>query len=149
MVWPSRLGVNVQWHRAHTVHSAFVQEQKMQQSFRRFLDSQQVPELILPRGKVAAPVKPPAAAGKPQGTPAHAQPLPVPALQMPKGKLPKMQRSATAAAAAPAAPPPPLPVPAVAAKPSLAPPKVCHLMHPLLQYRMPKHRIKLAGLCGC
>ncbi|BDA45124.1 hypothetical protein COCOBI_06-6040 [Coccomyxa sp. Obi] len=82
---------------------------------------EEVPQLILPRGKVAAAAKRPAAA-KSEGTPATAVPLPVPALQMPRGKLPKVE-CPSAAAAAPVAPPRPLPTPAVAPKPNLAPPK--------------------------
>ncbi|EIE21016.1 hypothetical protein COCSUDRAFT_43382 [Coccomyxa subellipsoidea C-169] len=88
---------------------------------------EEVPELILPRGKAATSAKRPAAraaAGKLEGTPALAGPLPVPALQMPKGKLPRREPPATATVAPPAALQPPLPVPAFAPKPSLAAPKV-------------------------
>ena len=100
---------------------------------------EQVPQLILPRGKQAAPAKRPAA-GKSEGTPARAEALPVPALQVPRGKLPPKRERPTAAAA-PVAPPRPLATPAVAPKPSLAPPKVRKLlMHWVLRICHPVQR---------
>ncbi|CAL8469136.1 g8677 [Coccomyxa elongata] len=83
---------------------------------------EEVPQLILPRDKVAAPAKQPAEATAEGAPRTRAGPLPVPALQMPRGKLSKRERP-IAAAAAPVAPPRPLPTPTIAPKPGLAPPK--------------------------